>query len=305
LDLEFVDIFVVFPESRPLICRKNSTDSQKESLKAKIAMKGSTGKISQLKKPENKEPETTGGKTMTPPAFSLKAGGAEGEGNAPVAKLKLHSDTETVDRTKLTFSELQNAQVGHSWVSLEYNDPTAVPDEINPLTKALLQAGYASFGFWPLINRTGDMTYPDDSQQRVDAGLTPGNGTSNDTAHRGFSLNPFKWVPGRVEEPDLAHAPKGTVEYSLNLQELKNMLAYVEGKKNANYNLYRFNCTTFAVDAVKAAGKSAPGGSMLGVCLPNALYADMDKMSKKGDKSVTLAPEEPAKEVKKPEVAGN
>lgn len=251
-------------------------------------MKSMSPKTSQLKKPEQQPSEPVGGKTMAPPEFALQAGGAESD--APVAKLKLHSDTETVDRSKLSLGELMNAQVGHSWVSLEATDPNKISDEVNPRTKALMEAGYASFGFWPLINRTGDFTLPQQSQQMVDMGLTPGGGTSDNPAHTGFSLNPFKWVPGRVEEPDLAHQPKGTIEYSLNMDELKKMLAYVDSKRNSDYNLYRFNCTTFAVDAVKAAGKNAPGGSMMGVCLPNALYADMLERQKDGDSSVTLAP---------------
>lgn len=246
-------------------------------------------RVGQMKKSgEAKTKDEPSGKSMTPPSFALDA--SSGDKDTPVAKLKLHSDTETVDRTKLSMKELMGAQVGHSWVSLEYNDPTNVPDDINPRTKALLEAGYASFGFWPLINRTGDFTLPERNQQFVDAGLTPGSGTSDNPEHRGFSLNPFKWVPGRVEEPDLAHQPKGTIEYSLNMEELKKMLGYVEGKRDANYNLYRYNCTTFAVDAVKAAGKDAPGGSMLGVCLPNALYKDMYERQQEGDSSVTLAP---------------
>lgn len=233
-----------------------------------------------------------GAKAKEAPAFQLKAGEdkphtRQGE---EVAKLKIHSDTETADRSKLTFSELQQARVGHSWISLEYNDPNAVPDTVPEPTKSLIQMGYASFGFWPLINRTGDMTLPDDAQQRVDAGLTPGSGTSNDTAHRGFSLNPFKWVPGRVEEPDLSHAPKGTKTYSLNQEEVNKLLAYVSSKRNSDYNLYKFNCTTFAVDAVKAAGKAAPSGTMLGgICLPNALYRDLYEMQQRGDTDVQLA----------------
>ena len=228
------------------------------------------------------------------PAFQLKA--SEGEDkqrvrkDEPVAKLKIHSDTETADRTKLTMGELQQARVGHSWISLEYNDPNAVPETVPEPTKSLIQLGYASWGFWPLINRTGDMTLPEQSQQRVDAGLTPGSGTSNNTAHSGFSLNPFKWVPGRVEEPDNAHTPKGTKSFNINQEQVNRLLGYIDGKKNADYNLYRYNCTTFAVDAVKAAGQSAPGGSMLGVCLPNALYKDLYEMQQKGDQDVTLAP---------------
>jgi hypothetical protein len=238
---------------------------------------------------------TKEGQQKRAPEFAPVAGEGEAKGivnqNQSVAKLKIHSDTETADRSKLSFGELQQARVGHSWISLEYNDPNAVPDTIAEPTKSLIQLGYASFGFWPLINRTGDMTLPDESQQRVDAGLTPGAGTSNDTAHTGFSLNPFKWVPGRVEEPDNAHSPKGTKTYSLNQEEVNKLLAYVNSKRGADYNLYKYNCTTFAVDAVKAAGKAAPGGDMFGgICLPNALYKDIYEMSLDGDKDVELAP---------------
>lgn len=207
-----------------------------------------------------------------------------------VATLKLHSDTETVDRSKLSLGELMQARVGHSWVSLDYHDKSKIPDDMNPITKALLENDLASFGFWPLINRTGAAQFTERGQQFVDAGLTPQAGESDNPEHRGFSLNPFKNVPGRVEEPDLAHSPKGTIEYQLTQKEVNQMLGYVESKRNADYNLYRFNCTTFAVGAAKAAGKPAPGGSFMGIALPNALYADMVKLDKKGKADVTFAP---------------
>ena len=53
------------------------------------------------------------------------------------------------------------------------------------------------------------------------------------------------------------------------------MLKYVNESRNKDYNLYRYNCTTFAVEAVKAAGQTAPSGSFLGVCFPNALYKEL------------------------------
>jgi hypothetical protein len=210
--------------------------------------------------------------------------------NGTVAKLKLHADTETVDRTKLSLGELMSAQVGHTWISMTYNDPAAIPADMQQPARALIEAGYGSWGFWPLINRTGDHTYPEQSQKMVDGGLTPGGGTSNDPAHRGFSKNPFKWVPGRVEEPDMAHSPKGTIEYDVTQSQVDSLMGYIDSKRNANYNLYSFNCTTFGVDAVKAAGKSAPSGSMMGICLPNALYKDMYEQAEAGDKSVSWAP---------------
>jgi hypothetical protein len=254
-------------------------------------MKSAPQQVRQNKKPEAAL-EATGSNSKQPPAFALSAGEKEAskpEGGS-VAKLKLHADTETVDRTKLSLKELLGAQVGHTWITMAYNDPTKIPADMAEPKRSLIEAGYGSWGFWPLINRTGDHTYPEQSQKMVDAGLTPGAGTSNDPAHAGFSKNPFKWVPGRVEEPDMAHQPKGTIEYDLTQPQVDSLMSYIDTKRNAKYNLYSFNCTTFGIDAVKAAGKDAPSGSMMGICLPNALYKDMYEQSEAGDKSVTLAP---------------
>jgi hypothetical protein len=266
-------------------------------------MKSSSQQVRQNKKPEAAALEANGLNSKQPPAFALSAGADNAaaqrkEGDKPeakaeggsVAKLKLHADTETVDRTKLSLGELMNAQVGHTWISMTYNDPTTIPADMKEPARSLVEMGYGSWGFWPLINRTGDHTYPEQSQKMVDMGLTPGSGTSDNPEHVGFSKNPFKWVPGRVEEPDMAHQPKGTIEYDLSQTQVDSLMKYIDTKRNANYNLYSFNCTTFGVDAVKAAGKSGPSGSMMGICLPNALYKDMYEQSEAGDKSVTLAP---------------
>lgn len=236
----------------------------------------------------------TGGdkNSKNPPEFTPEAGEEESHlnPNKKVAKLKLHADTETADRSKLTLPELMGAQVGHTWVSLHYNDTEDIPDTMDERTQVLLQHDLASFGFWPLVNRTGDWTLPEPMQERVDAGFTPGAGTSDNPNHRGFSLNPFKYVPGRVEEPDNAHAPKGSIEYELTQEQVDNMMKYIEKKRNADYSLYWYNCTTFGVEAAEAAGQDAPSGSKFGVCLPNALYKDMYNMSLRGEADVDLAP---------------
>ncbi len=266
-------------------------------------MKTAPQQVRQNKQPEAAAPDAPAKNMKQAPPFALSAGAETAavqgkEGDAPaakaeggaVAKLKLHADTETVDRTKLSLGELLSAQVGHTWISMTYNDPATIPADMAEPKRSLIEAGYGSWGFWPLINRTGDHTYPEQSQKMVDAGLTPGAGTSDNPEHIGFSKNPFKWVPGRVEEPDMAHQPKGSIEYDLTQTQVDSLMNYIDTKRNANYNLYSFNCTTFGVDAVKAAGKSAPSGSMMGICLPNALYKDMYEQSQAGDKSVTLAP---------------
>ena len=215
---------------------------------------------------------------------------------APVAKLAIHADTETADRAVLTKAELMDAKVGHAWISLQYNDPATVPDTIGSPTKSLLAGGGTAMGFWPLIRRASqwnaDGTAKDqDVKDRMAAGQTPGAGASSNAAHTGFSMNPFVDVPGRVEEPDNAHSAKGSKSYDVTQAEVDSLLAYVDGKRGADYNLYSFNCTTFAVNAVTAAQKVPPSGAMFGlVALPNELYKDMLQMKVDGDKGVTTTP---------------
>jgi hypothetical protein len=206
----------------------------------------------------------------------------------PVAKLKLHADTQTTNRSNLSFKELKEARVGHSWVSLEFADRKKIPKSISEPTQGLLKSGSTAFGFWPLVTRASDFTT--EEQQRIDHGQTPGAGASNNPAHTGFSMNPMKNVPGRVEEPDTAHDPNVTKEYDLTLTQVGSLISYVNSKRSANYNLYTFNCTTFAVESIRSAGQVAPSGSSWGICLPNALYKDLYQMKKRGDKSVTVAP---------------
>ncbi len=68
------------------------------------------------------------------------------------------------------------------------------------------------------------------------------------------------------------------------------MLQYVDQSRNKNYNLYKYNCTTFAIKSVKAAGQNAPSGSGYGViCSPNALYKELYQESKK-DGHVNVSP---------------
>lgn len=227
-------------------------------------------------------------------APATDGGGPAARPTGAVAKLGLHADTETADRTKLTIAELRNAQVGHSWISLRYLDPKAVPEGVSSPTKRLLQHGGTSLGFWPLIHRASQWPGGKPNMgiaERLERGETPGAGASADPRHRGFKQNPFdSWVPGRVEEPDNAHAPKGTQTYDLDQTQVDSLLRYVDSKRDAQYSLYRYNCTTFAVDAVSASGHSAPAASTMGICLPNALYRDILEAKYDGDGGATTTP---------------
>jgi hypothetical protein len=155
-------------------------------------------------------------------------------------------------------------------------------------TQGLLKKGGSSMGFWPLIHRAAQWD-PRSAQyaklqQRLQSGFTPGSGASDNPDHTGFSKNPFNSnVPGRVEEPDDAHGAKASKSYDLTQAQVDSLMAYVNGKRGASYSLYFFNCTTFAVEAAAAAGQAAPGGAMMGICLPNALYRDILEMKLGGD----------------------
>jgi hypothetical protein len=218
----------------------------------------------------------------------------------PVAELDLNADVETVDRTDITLQELKNANVGHAWITLRYLDPAAVPGTLDLLTRNLLtKNGAAPMGFWPLIHRsvewTPGTTHAKVIQDRLKEGYTPGAGASANRTHTGFSFNPMTSVPGRVEEPDTAHAPKGTKTYTLSQPKVDSLMQWVGTKRNAAYNLYNFNCTSFAVGAVRAAQCEPPsatlsGMSMTGVTLPNALYKSILEMKQAGDSTATTTP---------------
>lgn len=213
---------------------------------------------------------------------------------APVATLKLCADVETVDRSKLGLIDLAKANVGHTFLKLSYHNPTDVPGSMRQPTQRLLQSPTgSSFGFYPLIYRASTWTY--NSTQRMRRLETPGSGTSLDRRHTGFSLNPKKWVPGRVEEPDISHTSKGEKSYALTQPEVDGLMQYVEEKKDAEYNLFKYNCTNFAVEAVRSIGKSAPSGSGQygNIMLPNSLYKNLLDLSKSGDTDVTLGPLDP------------
>jgi hypothetical protein len=220
-----------------------------------------------------------------------------------VARLHLNSDVETVDRTKLTIPEMAEAKVGHSWITLEWVDPEEAPpaDVGEPTHKLLDGGGKAPMGFWPLVYRAEDWD-PQSAQhlaiqQRLDEGETPGAGADSNPQHTGYSVNPFSsFVPGRVEEPDDAHSAKATKTFDLKRAQVEGLMAYVNSKRNAEYSLYFYNCTTFAIEAAQAAGQDAPGGSELGVCLPNALYRDILQLKLKGDPTATTTPLKPGEE---------
>lgn len=182
---------------------------------------------------------------------------AAADPNAKVAKLHLYADIEA---PSMGIAELKNGRVGHTWIALEYIDPASVPDSVPAEHKALLEGGgkYADpMGFWPNI----------------------WDGV-------GYSPNPFNsYVAGKMLHPDREHegAEKASQSWLLTQAEVDSVIRYAESKKGAKYSVFFFNCTHFGVEAVKAAGKSAPSATMAGIAMPNALYEGIKARQKKGE----------------------
>ncbi|MBE9581068.1 MAG: DUF4157 domain-containing protein [Proteobacteria bacterium] len=172
------------------------------------------------------------------------------------AKLHLFADIDVKD---LGFSDLTKGNVGHTWVSLEYKDPTKVPTTIHPAHKTNLRAGgkYSDpMGFWPAI-------YED----------------------IGFSVNPFSsWVKGWMRHPDRAHQgkEKATETWDINKPAVDRVIKYAESKRSARYSVYSYNCTDFAKEAVEASGKSAPSMTSGTIAMPNAAYDGIKARQEKG-----------------------
>jgi hypothetical protein len=181
------------------------------------------------------------------------------------AILKIHSDIEA---ESMGLQELKGGEVGHSWVSLHWKDPKAVPDDVNAKHKPFLQKGADPFGFWPRMFQDYDPVL---------------NEWQSATNRVGYSSNPFKsYVPGQMLHPDIMHQPKATQIYDITRTQADQVINYAESKRGAQYSVFFYNCTTFAKEAVKAAGLNPPNASSLGICYPNALYDSIKKNHEKG-----------------------
>ena len=193
---------------------------------------------------------------------SIQRNDQEPEGKP--ATLKIHAD---IDADSMGIGELMEGSVGHAWVSLHWNDPTAVPADIHANHKPFLQQGDDPFGFWPKMFQDYDpiLDQWQEAEDRV-----------------GYSSNPFNsYVPGQMLHPDRMHTPRASQIYQITRQQADNVINYAESKRGAPYSVYYYNCTTFAHEAAKAAGVSPPGSSTLGIHYPNALYDSIKKNHEK------------------------
>ncbi|MEO1589681.1 MAG: DUF4157 domain-containing protein [Cyanobacteria bacterium J06632_22] len=257
----------------------------------------------------------------------------------PVAKLHMHADLDAPGMPIL--EQLSKGEVGHAWVSLEWNDPDMVPEDLPAAHRKQLVNGRDPFGFWPKKFEWND--YSDLSEEDLAATLTKGANIDysewvdevkspefktryeawyghapdeNDLAEFlkarkdeitknlaenfqtasqwggfhsraadsvGYSQNPFdSYVPGQVLHPDYIHDAKATQTYDLTRNEVNSVLQYAESKQDADYSVFFYNCTTFAKEAVKAAGQKPPKAGVGSVCYPDKLYKSIKSNFDKG-----------------------
>ena len=89
---------------------------------------------------------------------------------------------------------------------------------------------------------------------------------------------PWKSVPGKVLHPDTEHSPNAiqTTEIAGETADKVVKAANAKEASPGSYNLFSYNCTTFAADMAKLAGVPLPSFSTLGIANPNALFAGIE-----------------------------
>ncbi len=202
--------------------------------------------------------------------------------------------------------------VGHTWVSIYYDIDHSPPsqaqvDELGLLpyskNRLLADRGAVPVGFWPLHTmRFASAEEEADKKASYTAkvlrGKTPGGGRTLASGHTGFSTNILHaWVPGRVEEPDKGHEgglPDESRPYPVTQAQLKSASDYINSHREGTYSAYGImgnNCTSFAINVLKAAGQSPPDASRLGVSTPDILAKNVGAVNAKERGPAVVTPE--------------
>ncbi len=101
---------------------------------------------------------------------------------------------------------------------------------------------------------------------------------------RGFNpLLPSRTVDGCIHHPDVAHEGINAtdykeINYELDLKDWDRArrFAVSECKRNPGYNLFKNNCTTFAVECARTAGVVPPASTWMAIDNPNAIYEGIE-----------------------------
>ncbi|MGB8648010.1 MAG: DUF4157 domain-containing protein [Anaerolineae bacterium] len=215
---------------------------------------------------------------------ALEETGRLAKGSSPYLVLRLGVKTNTAVRGKQTFKEFTDGIAGHAFIDLELGrdytyemlEETEEGEQVKeaieqrPLTAGNLQDQFkTSLGFFP-------------------KGKNPISGSN-------IVKQLFGGISGELREPDtISKGEPGYVSKNYVITtpaQAARLIGYIQAHENSPYNLFRYNCTDFAVGAVAAAGFDPPSNinGLLSVTSPNLLYKKLFKRAHKGDRSTGVA----------------
>ena len=169
-----------------------------------------------------------------------RVGGGELDRHQVVGKMTINVE---LDIREMNAAHLIDGDIGHAWVEFTPKDEVAKQLVVDEGREDLLD----SAGF-----------YPRDA----------------------FSLNPLEDVRGWVKSPDPHEGDAShQLSYDVSLDQLEKAYGYAQAKVDAEYNLYTYNCTDFAIGVIEAAGLPAPDGDILGVDFPNELAENLKQVA--------------------------
>lgn len=92
---------------------------------------------------------------------------------------------------------------------------------------------------------------------------------------------PWKSVPGKVLHPDEQHVPNAQHTYEIEAEKAQQVTDAANAKESSPgmYNLFSYNCTTFAIEMARTAGVSPPSGTLAGIANPNSIYQGIVKLN--------------------------
>jgi len=109
---------------------------------------------------------------------------------------------------------------------------------------------------------------------------------------------PWKSIPGKVRHPDDAHSPNAMQTTPITEDVAGKVRDAANAKEGSpgNYNLFTYNCTTFAAQMAKIAGAPVPSFSTLGIANPNSLFSGIEASNKSAGKDPMEQPLPPPAE---------
>ncbi|MCC5944576.1 MAG: DUF4157 domain-containing protein [Bernardetiaceae bacterium] len=185
-----------------------------------------------------------------------------------VATLNIETNITNVDRSKTQKVDIDNFNIGHAWVSLQYKDKNFADEQalqgFKPIgIKSLKKGRNWPFGF-----------YPGDDYSEFD---------------NYFNLT----KPGEIVEPDTNQNSKSTISYDVNNQQIANLASFVNKNRKHYYSFTTYNCTHFALAAARAAGLNPPSGRGFGgFVMPSGLYQNARKAAQKNNKGMAYKVED-------------